>query len=218
MTTLIALDTSGVLCSVALLHDGVFHQRTCHVVRKHNLVVLEMLDTLCNDAGILPAVIEGVAYVRGPGSFTGVRLCVSVAQAIALATGARVFGCTTSRLLALHAQALGGSGIVTVVRSRGETCYLAAFRQESGHALWQQDQEEVLTDSPPDWLIEGGEVVGDLPAWLPTPFTALPTDTTPALTLLRHAASCWPESGWAAVESALPMYIEGDHPWRPVSG
>jgi len=218
MTTLIALDTSGALCSVALLHDGVFHQLTRHVVRKHNLVVLEMLDALCREVGILPALIEGVAYVRGPGSFTGVRLCVSVAQAVALASGAQVFGCTTSRLLALHAQAQGCSEVVTVVRSRGETCYLAAFRQVTSHELMQQYEEEVLTDSPPDWLVGNGEVAGDLPAWLPVPFTALPMDNTPALTLLQHAAVCWPETGWTSVESALPMYIEGDHPWRPVAG
>lgn len=218
MPTLIALDTSGALCSVALLHDGVFHQLTHNVVRKHNLVVLEMLDTLCCNAGILPAGIEGVAYVRGPGSFTGVRLCVTAAQAIALAAGARVFGCTTSRLLALHAQAQGRTAVVTVVRSRGETCYLAAFRRLPGAALLQQVEEEILTDSPPFWLSGYGEVAGEQPAWLPLSFEVLPVDETPALTLLNHASLGWLQTQWAAVESALPMYIEGDHPWRPVAG
>lgn len=218
MTTLIALDTSGALCSVALLHDGVFHQLTRNVVRKHNLVVLEMLDTLCSNAGILPAVIEGVAYVRGPGSFTGVRLCVTAAQAIALAAGARVFGCTTSRLLALHAQARGCTAVVTVVRSRGETCYLAAFRRLPGSTLLQQVEEEILTDSPPLWLRGYGEVAGEQPAWLPSSFEVLPVDETPALTLLHHASVGWPMTEWAPLESALPMYIEGDHPWRPLAG
>jgi len=218
MTTLIALDTSGALCSVALLHDGVFHQLTRNVVRKHNMVVLEMLDALCNSAGILPAVIEGVAYVRGPGSFTGVRLCVTAAQAIAMAASARVFGCTTSRLLALHAQSLGSASVVSVVRSRGETCYLAAFRQLSGATPLQQVEEEVLTDCPPAWLSDYAEMTGEPPAWLPASFKVLPMDETPALTLLHHASAGWPATGWAPVESALPMYIDGDHPWRPVAG
>ena len=217
MTTLIALDTSGALCSVALLHDGVFHQLTRNVVRKHNLVVLEMLDTLCSSAGILPAAIEGVAYVRGPGSFTGVRLCVTAAQAVALAAGARVYGCTTSRLHALHAQAQGCLTVVTVVRSRGETCYLAAFRRRPGAELLQQVEEEVLTDCAPDWLGGYGEMAGERPAWMPSSFEVLPVDETPALTLLHHASQGWPATEWAPVESALPMYIEGDHPWRPAA-
>jgi len=218
MSTLLALDTSGTLCSVALRHGDTVLQETRSIARQHNLVFLEMLDALCARAGILPSAVEGVAYVQGPGSFTGVRLGVSAVQAIALAAGASVFGATTSRLLAWHAARLGVSRVVTSVRSRGEACYIAGYGPSAHGVDCELLEGDVLVEAPPAWLAGYTHLVGDAPAWLDPACIKLPADPAPALTLLEHAASCWPGPPWGAVETALPLYIEGDHPWRPVPG
>ena len=217
MATLLALDTSGALCSVALLHGGVEYTNTRNVVRGHNRVLLEMLDALCSDAGILPAAIEGVAYVRGPGSFTGVRLGVTAAQAIALAAGAQTFGVTTSCQLALHAESLGLDAVVTVVRSRADMCYTAAFRRHSGSLRLVQERPDVLVASAPGWLGDFSQVIGDRPGWIPEHMRFIDMDPSPGLTLLRHAAANWAGAHWASMDTVLPLYVDGDHPWQPHS-
>ena len=84
MKNIIALDTSTEACSVAIQCSGEPIFRYIVEPRVHAKALLPMLDELLAEAGVTPKQIDAVAFGRGPGAFTGVRIGTAAAQAIAL--------------------------------------------------------------------------------------------------------------------------------------
>ncbi len=85
MNTILAIETSTERCSVALLHNGVVTERAIEGAKRHAQSVLVFVDALLNEAGVAKTQLDAVAFGRGPGAFTGVRLAVAVAQGFAYA-------------------------------------------------------------------------------------------------------------------------------------
>ncbi len=83
MTALLALDTATEACSVALWLDGNSVERFELLRRGHSRRILPMIEEVLAEAGLAPAQCDAVAFGRGPGSFTGVRIGVGVAQGLA---------------------------------------------------------------------------------------------------------------------------------------
>ncbi|TGO03277.1 glycoprotease [Candidatus Thiomargarita nelsonii] len=82
---LLAIDTTTDACSCALYLDGDIQDRSVIAPRQHTALILPMADELLHEAGLKPSQLEGVAFGRGPGSFTGLRIASGVAQGIAFA-------------------------------------------------------------------------------------------------------------------------------------
>lgn len=81
---LLAVETSTEACSAALLIDGEIAERFELAPQKHTQLILPMIDSLMTDAGLKPQQLDALAFSRGPGSFTGVRIATGVIQGIAL--------------------------------------------------------------------------------------------------------------------------------------
>lgn len=82
---LLAIETSTTACSVALWHDGEMREAFEPRARMQTERVLPMLDALLAEAGWRRNRLDGLAFSRGPGAFTGVRVGTSVAQGLAMA-------------------------------------------------------------------------------------------------------------------------------------
>lgn len=81
---LLAVDTSTEACSAALYIGGEIVERFELAPRTHTQLIIPMIDSLMAEAGLEPCDLEGLAFGRGPGSFTGIRIAAGVIQGIAL--------------------------------------------------------------------------------------------------------------------------------------
>jgi tRNA threonylcarbamoyladenosine biosynthesis protein TsaB len=102
--TLLALDTSSALCSVALLTQGRLVTCAVPTVRDHAQLLLPMTEAVLSEAGLALRQLDGIAFGRGPGSFTGLRVAAAVTQGLASGAELPVLPVSSLRALAEYAR------------------------------------------------------------------------------------------------------------------
>ena len=112
---ILAIETATEACSAALLVDNEIIDRFEVAPQKHGDLILTMVDELMNEAGVKLPQLDALAFGRGPGSFTGVRMATGVIQGLAFAVDLPV--APVSTLTALAHQ--------TIDESEGRTVYAA---------------------------------------------------------------------------------------------
>jgi tRNA threonylcarbamoyladenosine biosynthesis protein TsaB len=156
---LVALDTSTSYASIALARgEQLVAELSWDVGRRHSQQLLDRLAWLLQSSGSAPADLSAIAVARGPGSFNGVRVAVTVAKSLAFALGLPVFACSTLDILAWGCASAGARGsLVTLLEAgRGEVYaarYIATPAPPAAHA----DQAERC--GPGVWRVAEPEVV-----------------------------------------------------------
>ena len=140
---ILALDTSTEYCSVALWHDGSIDTRETAAGQAHSQLLLPMVDELLQQHAVVLKDLDGIAFGRGPGSFTGLRIACGVTQGLAFGAGLPVVGVST--LLAL-AEAIQAERALCCLDARMGEIYHAAYIREGGE--WRAVHEASLC--PPD--------------------------------------------------------------------
>ncbi len=107
MTAILALETSTEACSAALLLEDQDGQniisRFERAPRAHTKLILPMLEDVLQEASLKLKQIDALAFGRGPGAFTGLRIAAGVAQGLALSVDKPVIPVSTLAALALQA-------------------------------------------------------------------------------------------------------------------
>ena len=86
---ILALDSSGLVASVALLeNDNLVAEFTVNNKKTHSQTLLPMLDEVVKAAGIELDTVDAIAIAAGPGSFTGLRIGAATKRYINLASEA----------------------------------------------------------------------------------------------------------------------------------
>ncbi len=130
----LAFETSCATGSVALGRDDeVLDAAVFTRPRAQAVEFFPVIDTLCNRRGVQPANVGTIYVSIGPGSFTGLRIAVAAARAIALATGARVVAVPTLDVIAANALKLSSppNDVAVIVDAKRGHVYAAAFRLSS---------------------------------------------------------------------------------------
>src|SRR5208283_2224346 len=132
---LLALDTATEACSVSLLTERGLTGRFAEVGRGHAERILGMVDEVLAEAGVGLSMLDGIAASVGPGAFTGVRICVSVAQGLAFGAGLPVVPITTLEALALKAMQGGAQQALACLDARMGEVYWGCFAADAARAL-----------------------------------------------------------------------------------
>ena len=98
---ILAIETASEACSAALITSEGLFSRFELAPREHTKLILPMMDEVLQDADIALKEIDVVAFSRGPGAFTGLRIAAGVAQGVALSIDKPVIAVSTLEALAL---------------------------------------------------------------------------------------------------------------------
>lgn len=161
MATVLALETTSDLCSVALSWRCNILMESQIAPRRHNEFVLRIVDQLLRAAEIQRSELDLIAFSCGPGSFTGVRLCAAVAQGIAMGLQIRVIPIPTSDVMAYRVAVCFPELSEFSVRRRSHKGweYLAKYRLESGLAVCIESDRLVEERNVPECAISSTDVL-----------------------------------------------------------
>lgn len=220
---LLGIETSGRVGSVALTVDGRVDAREIATPREQTERLLAVVDELLAGAGLELAALDGIAFGRGPGSFTGLRVSAAIAQG--LAAPASVPLLPVSSLLCLAQRAWRSErvehAVVCVDAHMGEI-YWAEFEIRDG-AVRAVGPERLGAPSelaPPSgsaWVGVGGGFAAQrdaLAAVLATAQRALPELEPAAEDLFPAAAEALAAGRAASPRDALPVYLREHTAWR----
>ena len=135
MASILAIDASSEACSVALWRDGVIDESFEISPRSHTKRLLPMIDLLLNKHEITGTDLDAIAFAAGPGSFTGLRICLGVVQGLAFGWRCPVIPISTLQAMALTAQRTlslsVGESILVALDARMSEVYAGFYRVES---------------------------------------------------------------------------------------
>jgi tRNA threonylcarbamoyladenosine biosynthesis protein TsaB len=97
---ILALDTATAILSAALSAGDRYWYREAGAGLTHSELLLDMVDALFKEAALKPEDLEAVACMKGPGSFTGLRIGFAAAKGMALALDIPLIACPTLDCLA----------------------------------------------------------------------------------------------------------------------
>ncbi|HET8791883.1 MAG TPA: tRNA (adenosine(37)-N6)-threonylcarbamoyltransferase complex dimerization subunit type 1 TsaB [Modicisalibacter sp.] len=141
MSTLLALDASSSACSCAVWRDGEVFSRFALTPREHTRRLMPMIDDVLAEAGLAPADLDALAYGRGPGSFTGLRIAAGVAQGLAFGLAKPLIGVSTLQALALAAHRQHHLRyVIPALDARMSEIYVAAYHCSDGQLTTLLDE------------------------------------------------------------------------------
>ncbi|MDH3316995.1 MAG: tRNA (adenosine(37)-N6)-threonylcarbamoyltransferase complex dimerization subunit type 1 TsaB [Gammaproteobacteria bacterium] len=162
---LLALDTSTDACSAAVYADKVIHERYQVAPRRHAQLLLSMVDAVLGETQLNLSDLDALAFGRGPGSFTGVRIAAATAQGLAVGANLPVIPVSSLRALAQTAySARGVRRCAAAFDARMDEVYYGAFEIDAdGIARPVQNERVCLPEDLPQLPGAGWTGVG--PGW-----------------------------------------------------
>jgi tRNA threonylcarbamoyladenosine biosynthesis protein TsaB len=126
---ILAIDTATEACSVAIWCDGQINEHFVEQPKGHGTLILRMIDAILNETGIKLNELNAVAFGRGPGGFTGVRMAVSVAQAIGFGADLPLIPISNLAMLAQGWYRISAAThIIPALDARMQEIYIASYR------------------------------------------------------------------------------------------
>ncbi|TXK76037.1 tRNA (adenosine(37)-N6)-threonylcarbamoyltransferase complex dimerization subunit type 1 TsaB [Paenibacillus sp. N3.4] len=141
----LAIDTATSAMTVAILDDGnMLGERSSHAERNHSIGLLPHIQELLTSLELKPKDLQSVAVGQGPGSYTGVRIAVSVAKTFAWSLGLDLIGVSSLEAMALggavrdrqtNEDAIGLTWVVPLMDGRRRQAFTAVYAYEGSSPL-----------------------------------------------------------------------------------
>jgi tRNA threonylcarbamoyladenosine biosynthesis protein TsaB len=127
---LLAFDTAGTACSAAIWRDGAVCARQFEAMsRGQSERLVPMIEAVMAEAGVAYPALDAIAVTCGPGGFTGVRIGLATARALALACARPVIGISNFEAVAaaVPESARAERGLAVVIDAKRSDLYVQAF-------------------------------------------------------------------------------------------
>ncbi|WP_411063533.1 tRNA (adenosine(37)-N6)-threonylcarbamoyltransferase complex dimerization subunit type 1 TsaB [Vibrio rotiferianus] len=227
---ILAIDTATENCSVALLVGDKVISRSEVAPRDHTKKVLPMVDELLKEAGLTLQELDALAFGRGPGSFTGVRIGIGIAQGLAFGADLPMIGVSTLAAMAQGSyRRHGATDVAVAIDARMSEVYWARYtRQENGE--WAGVDAECVI--PPARLAE--DVQADDNTWTTagTGWDAYQDELGQLRLNLTAGEVLYPDSqdivilakqelekgNTVPVEESSPVYLRDNVTWKKLPG
>nr|WP_310617495.1 tRNA (adenosine(37)-N6)-threonylcarbamoyltransferase complex dimerization subunit type 1 TsaB [Pantoea cypripedii] len=227
---ILALDTATEACSAALLNQQHIDARFEIAPRDHTQRILPLVQELLQAQQLELTALDALAFGRGPGSFTGVRIGIGIAQGLALGANLPMIGVSSLATMAQGAwRKSGATRVLAAIDARMGEVYWAEYQRDANGEWQGAETEAVLSPEAAQARIQSlsGEwtTVGTgWQAWphlLTSPGAQLLTSeiTLPAAEdMLPLAVAAWQRGETVAVEHAEPVYLRNEVAWKKLPG
>lgn len=218
---ILAVDTATEACSAALYINGEVKQVFELAPREHTRLLLSMIESLMADAGLRLQQLNALAFGRGPGSFTGVRIATGVVQGMGFAADLPVVPISTLASIAQHVyDSHQSEKVLSAIDARMGGVYWSAYKLSDNGLMQLSGTEDVLTpDNTPlvegdDWVAAGSGWKGHsetLTARFKQNLQAIYDDYLPQSSSIAKLAAYGFQQGKAvAAQDAVPVYLRNN--------
>ncbi len=213
----LALETANEQCSVSIVDETqeLYFQLDTRA-KAQTQTILPMIEQGLDQTATELGDLTVIAFSRGPGSFSGVRINAAVTQALAWANDLPVVPVSTLQALAQAAYRVHGlTEVSAVLDARMQEVYVASYQLDAAGIMQAVDSEQMLNYTDAAQQIKF-TVVGsgsDLIKQEQTQYKDLSATAQDIATIAREAAQ---REAWVSADLALPVYLR-DNAWKKIS-
>ncbi|TCB57620.1 tRNA (adenosine(37)-N6)-threonylcarbamoyltransferase complex dimerization subunit type 1 TsaB [Acinetobacter terrestris] len=213
---LLALETANEQCSVSIVDETqeLFFQLDARA-KAQTQTILPMIEQAFTQLDLSASELTAIAFSRGPGSFSGVRINAAVTQALAWANDLPVVAVSTLQALAQTAYRVAGLTAVTaVLDARMKEVYIASFELDSQGIMQAVDEEQLLNYDDASQAVKF-ELVGSGSALIQPEQIQYKDLSATAQDIATIARADVEQKKWVSAEQALPVYLR-DNAWKKI--
>ncbi|OOF58721.1 tRNA (adenosine(37)-N6)-threonylcarbamoyltransferase complex dimerization subunit type 1 TsaB [Rodentibacter myodis] len=230
--TLLALDTSTEACSVALLHKGEKTFLNELAQRTHTKRILPMIDEILANSGIRLHQVNALAFGRGPGSFTGVRVGAGIAQGLALGADLPVIPVSNLTAMAQAAFELHQvENVAAAIDARMNEVYFSHLKREKVRSdlgeffQWREviaeqvcPPESVIAQLTDHSVFRVGTGWNAYPQFVEKQLIGSDIELPNALYMLELARIEWLQQKMISALEIEPTYLRNEVTWKKLPG
>ena len=212
---LLAIDTATRYASLALYDtSGILYEQSWRSGNNHTTEIMPAIANMLAQQKLPPQALTGVAVAQGPGSFTGLRIGMSIAKGLCFALDIAIIAIPTLDITAYAAGDPGGPVIAVLEAGRGRIC-VARYHFEDGLPK-QEDEIELIRAS--EWVVDAREsvlIAGEVSAELAERLLQQPGAENLAISSLAGSvrrAGYLAELAWERLQNGLVDDLDASSP------
>ncbi|PCI45160.1 MAG: tRNA (adenosine(37)-N6)-threonylcarbamoyltransferase complex dimerization subunit type 1 TsaB [Moraxellaceae bacterium] len=223
---LLAIESSGDVCSVAVYFNGSISQELTQQPRKHSEFILPAIDGLLSTLGIGLGDLDAIVFACGPGSFTGIRIAAAMTQGLALSHNVPIISVSSLAALAQTAhRKLGLVQVASCVDARINEVYWGVYKEENQLMVLQGTEvvcrpEDIPFDTSNIEIAVGSGVLyksqvmdrcSSIKGWESL-------ENSEAHDVITLGIAQFEQQNFVSVEQAVPVYLRDKVTWKKLPG
>lgn len=148
----LAIDTSNYVLGIALIdEEKVIGEHITNVKVNHSVRVMPAIEQLMKECGVVPADLTKIVVAKGPGSYTGVRIGVTIAKTLAWSLNIPLVGVSSLEIIAASTARYFSGVVSPLFDARRGQVYTGLYKFNEGRLSTLEKDQLILSK---DWATE----------------------------------------------------------------